>query len=83
MIERILDRTTIQPMNGYTDAELLQQHLEQREIMTYHEDYEALRGKMIVDSLIDAPNSKKGKKQLEKAKATSLTKTVQMCKPID
>lgn len=43
IINRILDRRTIEPINGYSDAELMAQHEKQNEIMDTHEDYEALR----------------------------------------
>jgi hypothetical protein len=39
-----LDRQTVHPINGYPDAELLQQHEEQKKIMEFHEDYAALKG---------------------------------------
>jgi len=43
IIDRILDRGTIEPIGGFTDLELLQQHELQNEIMDTHEDYAALR----------------------------------------
>lgn len=43
IISRILARKTIEPIHGYSDAELMAQHDQQNEIMDNHEDYEALR----------------------------------------
>lgn len=43
IITRILDRQTIEPINGFTDQELIQQHEIQNEIMENSEDYSALR----------------------------------------
>jgi hypothetical protein len=43
IISRILSPATIEPIHGYSDAELMAQHDKQNEIMDTHEDYEALR----------------------------------------
>jgi len=43
IISRILDTKTIEPIQGYTDQDLMAQHDKQNEIMDTHEDYEALR----------------------------------------
>ena len=43
IIQKILDRDTIEPINGFSDEELLRQHDEQNYIMDTHEDYAALR----------------------------------------
>ena len=45
IIEKILDRQTVHPINGWSNEELLRQHHEQKEIMEYHEDFAALRGR--------------------------------------
>ena len=43
IISRILNTKTIEPIHGYSDKELMEQHDKQNEIMDTHEDYEALR----------------------------------------
>ena len=95
VIEHILEGKIAEPMSGYSDAELLQQHLEQREIMTFHEDYQALRGSSSPVDRLDGPLKGglkalkagkvegKGQQKLARGKPTSLTKTVKMCKPVD
>ena len=43
IIERILDTSTIEPIEGFSDSQLLAQHEKQNYIMDTHEDYAALR----------------------------------------
>eukprot|EP01041_Mallomonas_annulata_P004876 gene4876-9723_t len=43
IINKILDRKTVEPITGYSDEELLRQHMQQKEIMNKHEDFSALR----------------------------------------
>ena len=43
MIDKILDRKTVEPLHGFTDEELLSQVAQQNDIMDNHEDYAALR----------------------------------------
>jgi hypothetical protein len=66
IIEKILDRNTIAPLQGFTNEELLRQVELQNSIMDNHEDYAALRS----DSPSNSSNSKKGghkdKKQIAK-----------------
>ena len=52
IIQRILDPKTIEPIGGFTDLQLLEQHEKQNDIMENHEDYAALRH--------DKPGVKKG-----------------------
>ena len=39
IIEKILDRRTVEPVGGFSDAELEKQKQQQKEIMTTHPDY--------------------------------------------
>ena len=67
IIERILDRRTIEPLTGFTDEELLAQLAEQTRIMEEHEDFEALRSKAgpsLKDAIIPG-KIKKSKKQVQ------------------
>ena len=43
IIRNVLNQKTIEPINGFTDEELLEQHDRQNYIMSTHEDYAALR----------------------------------------
>ena len=43
IIRRILDRKTVEPIEGFSDEELLNQHEKQNYIMDTHDDYAALR----------------------------------------
>ncbi len=43
IIDKILDRQTVEPLHGFKDDELLAQVEEQNRIMDEHEDYAALR----------------------------------------
>ena len=45
IIEKIVDRKTVSPIEGYSNEALLDQHHKQKEIMEYHEDFAALRSK--------------------------------------
>ena len=39
IVERILDRKTIEPINGFSEAELIRQKCMQNDIMKNHADY--------------------------------------------
>jgi hypothetical protein len=43
VIERILDPRTIEPIGGYSDADLKRLNLEQKLLSETHEDYAAMR----------------------------------------
>lgn len=43
IIDKILDRKTVEPIEGFTDEELANQHDLQNYLMDTHEDYAALR----------------------------------------
>lgn len=43
IIEKILDKKTVEPIDGFSDEELFEQHERQNDIMDYHDDYAALR----------------------------------------
>jgi hypothetical protein len=45
IVERIVDPSTVDPLDGYSNQELMRQHMEQKAIMQQHEDYAALRPK--------------------------------------
>ena len=85
IIERILDRHTVEPISGYSNAELLAQHQLQRDIMNNHEDYEALRGKANPADLIDATEKRTKKVQSVLGNVgkgnvpKSLTRSLQIC----
>ena len=57
VIEKILDRQTVHPIQGYPDDELLRQHEEQKKIMEFHEDYSALKGIIIIITIIVINNN--------------------------
>ena len=43
VIDHILDRRTVEPITGFSNKELLQQHQLQKYMLTNHEDYGAMR----------------------------------------
>ena len=62
IIEKIVDRGTVSPIEGYSNEALLDQHHKQKEIMEYHEDFAALRSKNL--------NAEKQSKKLAKKVTT-------------
>eukprot|EP01035_Chromulina_nebulosa_P020816 gene20816-26984_t len=67
IIEKILDPKTVEPIDGFSDVELLHQHEKQNDIMDNHEDYAALRSSSTSSS---DGESKKKKKQEAKGMST-------------
>lgn len=71
VIEKILDRNTIEPINGFTDEQLLALVNKQNEIMDTHEDYAALRGiTKVTDKMQTKVQIAKGMKGITKLLTT-------------
>lgn len=77
IIDKILDRKTIDPVDGFSNEELMTQHDMQNEIMDKHEDYAALRAvsKSKVTQDYEVEDGKK-KKRNARAKET-ISKIIQ------
>jgi xyloglucan galactosyltransferase MUR3 len=81
IIDRMLDPATVEPLAGYSDAELIEQHDAATEILNTHEDYLALRGKPSPRQGIDGGKAKGKRAQvIEKGKLPkSLTQRSRIC----
>jgi len=83
IIERMLDSATVEPLVGYSDEELMEQHDTATDILNTHEDYMALRGKPSPrQSLAGGPKpaSRKRAQLAEQGKLPkSLTSLSRMC----
>lgn len=66
IIERILDRKTVEPVQGFTDDELLDQVNLQNKIMDEHDDYAALRSEGKIGAIKDKVQIAKGRKGISK-----------------
>ena len=92
IINKILDKETIEPILGYSDKEILLQHEEQKYMLTNHPDYGAMASTVIDDTKamkrkkkkIKGNNNKYGLKEEavfeSGAKVSSLTKIAHVCR---